>query len=65
MNPKFKAKLFDSISKFVQTSCKDNEWPSDMIVGDNTEELMTNSAANVFDAICDSIKYGKDNGNFE
>lgn len=57
MTPRLYAELTKAIQVWLDTNVDADDWPADVIVGDNTGELMALAARAVFDACRESQAY--------
>ena len=64
MNLQLKANLFNKIAEWANENCEEEIWP-DALVGNNTDELMADAAASVFDAVVDIQDYLKAEGDLD
>jgi hypothetical protein len=64
MNYRLKDYLQNKIQQFLDENCEADDWP-DIIIGQDTVMYMTEAAANVFDGILESQRYGIKTGYFK
>ena len=63
MNHNLYSTLYDKMQEWLDYSCDEGYWP-DIVIGDDTVELMAKAASAVFDACQESQAYGLREGNF-
>jgi len=61
MHMTLKLKLYQKIGKWIDEIAEDADKP-EMFFGEQTQELMTEAAASVFDGIADAYKYMESEG---
>jgi hypothetical protein len=64
MDAKLYAGLVEKIQKWSDENCEEDWWP-EIVIGNDTVEMMAKSAACVFDACVESQRFGKEEGLFE
>jgi hypothetical protein len=58
----FKQSLRAAINKWVVDNCEEDDWPTDVVVGNDTVDYMAEAAFSVFCGITEAIQYGKREG---